>query len=450
MSPQTTAVATSQLLRISVQWESQRIDVGVPGGVPVAEVLPSLTRRLRILDGISASSGFRLIRSDGTSLDGDRTLSAQSVHDGDSLVLEQGATAKPAKRYDDLVEAVADVVEENAPAWSAQDSVTTATTVAAVLLLIGLVPAVWGWAETGGIITTAGTGAVAVVLLICAVVMDRTRAPQQAAMAMALVSSVYAGVAGYTALPPGGGWGLPLVIGGTAMLVFGIVTMLALKRLREYGLIPVTLGGVLFAVGALVAWLSAPVPATLAAAMALTGIAGLATPWVALASVPLRVVSARDDSEVYDAPVHISPEEVARQYTRAHRYQVSLRIAVCLIVLIATVPVVESGVWGLLLTAVTYAGMFLGTRQVYSRFDIIAVVSGVLAGIVLGVVAAITSHPQWIAGLVVALDVVAVCVIVVVLLSAKVRLRLTRLADFAEWATIALLLPLAVIAGGWF
>src|SRR5690606_8814460 len=108
------------------------------------------------------------------------------------------------------------------------------------------------------------TGAAGVVLLICALVMDRTGAPSQAAMALALVSSVFAGVAGYTALPVGSGWGLPLVVGSAAVLVFGIVTMLALRQQREYGLIPVALGGVFVVIGALVAWLSAPVPATLA------------------------------------------------------------------------------------------------------------------------------------------------------------------------------------------
>lgn len=450
MSPQTTTVAPARLMRISVQWESQRIDVGVPGGVPVSEMLPSLARRLRVLDNVSASSGFRLVRTDGTALDGDRTLAAQSVHDGDFLVLEQGATAAVPKRYDDLVEAVADVVEENAPAWSTQNSVTTATVVASVLLLLGLVPAMWSWVETGTIVTPAGAGAAAVVLMICALVMDRTSAPQQAAMALALVSSVYAGAAGYTIAHAGDGWALPLVVGSAAMLVFGVICMLALKRLREYGLIPVAVGGVFLAIGAVITWLSAPVAGTLAAAMAIAGIAGLGAPWIALASVPLRVVSARDDSEVYDAPTRISPEDVAKLYARAHRYQVSLRIAVCLIVLVATAPVVASGFWGLLLCVVTYIGMFLGTRQVYSRFDIVAVASGVLTGVVLGVVTAIIVHPEWIGGLVIGLAAAAVCVIVVVLLSPKARLGLTRFADFAEWAMIALLLPLAIIAGGWF
>lgn len=450
MSPQTTAVAPTQLMRISVQGESQRIDVSVPGGVPVAELLPALTRRLRMLDSISASSGFRLVRADGTALDGDRTLAAQSVRDGDFLVLEQGAKAAVPKRYDDLVEAVSDVVEENAPAWSTQNSVTTATVVASVLLLLGLVPAVWSWVDTGTIITAAGAVAAAVVLMVCALVMDRTGAPEQSSMALALVSSVYAGAAGYTVIESGDGWGVPLVVGGAAMLVFGAVTMLALKRLREYGLIPVVVGGVLLAIGAVIAWLGAPPAAMLAAAMAVVGIAGLGAPWVALASVPLRVTSARDDSEVYDAPTRISPEEVARLYVRAHRYQVSLRIAVGLIVLVATAPVVASGFWGLLLCVVTYIGMFLGTRQVYSRFDIIAVASAVLLGVGIGVVTAIVAHPEWIGALVIGLTVAAVCVIVVVLLSPKARLGLTRFADFAEWATIALLLPLAIIAGGWF
>jgi len=450
MSPQTTAVAPAQLLRISVQWESQRIDVGVPGGVPVAEVLPSLTRRLRVLDNVSASSGFRLVRADGTPLDADRTLGAQSVRDGDFLVLEPGATAAVSKRYDDLVEAVADVVEKNAPAWSAQHSVTTATVVASVLLLLSLVPALWAWAQTATIVTTAGAGAAAIVLLICALVMDRTGAPQQAPMALALVSSVYAGAAAYTILPSEQPWGLPLILASAAVLVFGVVTMLALRHLREYGLIPVAIGGMLLVVGAVIGLLGVSVSAALAAAMAVAGIAGLGAPWIALASVPLRVVSARDDSEVYDAPTRISPEEVARLYARAHRYQVSLRIAVCLVVLVATPPVVASGLWGLLLCAATYLGMFLGTRQVYSRFDIIAVASGVLTGVVLAVITAIIAHPDWIGGLVIALAAAAACVIVVVLLSPRARLSLTRFADFVEWAMIALLLPLAIIAGGWF
>ena len=130
MPSQTTAAAPSQLVRLSVQWESERIDVGVPGGVPVAEVLPSLTRRLRMLDSVSASAGFRLVRAEGSPLDPDRTLAAQNVHDGDFLVLEQGANAALPKRYDDLVEAVADVVEENAPAWSVQNTVIEAHLVA--------------------------------------------------------------------------------------------------------------------------------------------------------------------------------------------------------------------------------------------------------------------------------------------------------------------------------
>jgi hypothetical protein len=119
-------------------------------------------------------------------------------------------------------------------------------------------------------------------------------------------------------------------------------------------------------------------------------------------------------------------------------------------VLGATAPVVASGFWGLLLCAVTFVGMFLGTRQIYSRFDIVAVSSGVLAGVALGVTTAILSHPDWIGGLVIGLAAIAVCIIVVVLLNPKTRIRLTRFADFAEWGTIALLLPLAIIAGGWF
>lgn len=442
-----TAVA-GQLLRISVQSGERSNDLGVPGVVPVIEVLPSLARRLNLFQPETAHSGFRMVRADGHVLDLDRSLVAQGVVDGDVLALEVGGQDVHHDVYDDIVEAVADVVERESNPWSAQDTATTTTVAAAVLLAAACGLLLAAGLAGATLVPTIVAGLGGVVLLACAVVLDRTKAPVQAAVALVLVAALYTGVAGFVAAPEAPGWGQPLVFGGAAMAVTGVAGFLLGKRRREYALIPAVVGLVLGGGGAAVAYAGASVSTVLVVAMAVAGVSGLGIPWLALASTPLRVVSARDDSEIYTDIEPIEHAAVRERYQRGLRFQVALRIATGVVALVATPVVIATGWYGLAMAVLCYLGMLLGARVVYSRADIITVATTAMLGAVLTVYYGVLTFPGAATALVIAVALVAALVVGMGLLVPARRLWLSRLGDPAELITIALLLPLAVLAAG--
>ena len=108
-SPSPTPVGT--LLRVSVTAGDRRVDLGVPGNVAAAEIVPGLARTLGVLDAASVYGGYRLVRADGEPVDSARSLLAAGVEDGAVLTLESGARKPEVRVYDDVVEAVADAVE---------------------------------------------------------------------------------------------------------------------------------------------------------------------------------------------------------------------------------------------------------------------------------------------------------------------------------------------------
>jgi len=111
------------LLRVTVTAGERRADLGLPGTVALAEIVPGLARTLGVLDAALVHAGYRLVRPDGRALDTARSLVAQGVADGEVLSLEVGALAPEPRVYDDLVEAVADAVEERYRPWTARDTV---------------------------------------------------------------------------------------------------------------------------------------------------------------------------------------------------------------------------------------------------------------------------------------------------------------------------------------
>ena len=133
--PVVSQVSTAaSLVRVSVSSGTRRADLGVPGGIPVVELVPELARELGVLDAGNASHGYRLVVRGGVLLDPDRSLAAQGVIDGTVLSLET-VDVTTDKVYDDVVEAVADVVETQFAPWTARHSAGTAVGAATVFLL---------------------------------------------------------------------------------------------------------------------------------------------------------------------------------------------------------------------------------------------------------------------------------------------------------------------------
>ena len=109
--PSTSDGSAPDRVRLTVVSGTRRTDLVVPGAVPVAELLPALARGLGLLDVTTVHGGYRLITSEGRELGVDTGLVGQQVADGALLVLAARADEAPPRVYDDVVEAVADVVE---------------------------------------------------------------------------------------------------------------------------------------------------------------------------------------------------------------------------------------------------------------------------------------------------------------------------------------------------
>lgn len=119
-------------VRVTVAAGRERVDLTVPGDVPVVELLPELARALGVLTPDLAGQGYRLRHLDGRVLRADRGLVGQQVVDG--AVLWLGAPDPAPQRYDDVAEAVADLVAQHPARLDRRVVVLVVAWVAVVLL----------------------------------------------------------------------------------------------------------------------------------------------------------------------------------------------------------------------------------------------------------------------------------------------------------------------------
>lgn len=435
-----------RLVRLTVVAGDRRMDVAAPVGVPVAEVVPGLARNLNLLDAATVYGGYRLTRPEGSALDGDRSLQAQGVADGEVLNLVSGADISEHQVYDDIVEAVADVVESDQKPWSPQDAATTAV-LAAVTLLVTAAVLLLGAGWSGASLLVPATAALtALLLLVSGTVIDRIEGPRAAPVALVLTSAVYAAVAGATMASGEQVYAEPICYAGIGAMIVGALGLALLRQHREFSLIPGVVGVLLAGAGAVVTVFGVSPGTAFSFAVALCGLAGVGVPWVAMSVTPLQVVSARDDEEILADPPEVDRDQVSVLWGRGHRVQVSLRIAVGVVTLAATPVVVQTGLAGLALLALAYCGMMLSVRETYARVDIAAVMTIAISGLALTGVSAALLQATWRTGLTIGVGAVAAAIVGLSLVAPKPRLRLGRLADTAELLCLAMLLPLAVLA----
>lgn len=441
-----TPTVLGALVRVTVRGGDRSVDLGAPGSVPVAELVPGLARTLGLLDASTVDGGFRLVRSDGGVLDTDRGLQAQGVPDGAVLLLEPGAGVEQVRVYDDVVEAVADTVEGQYAPWTPRDSALTAVLASVAFLLTGAILLLGAEPTSAFPPVVAGVGALLV--LGAAAVVARVGSHDTGAAALVVTASALGLVAGLTAAPEAPSWGLPAAWSGLGALVVALLGVPALRTGREICVAPGALGLTLAAAGGAIAVSGAEPGVVLAVVVALVVTAGNAIPWLALASTPLRVVSPRSEQEIVAEPPRVDPDEVRVQAARGHRLQIALRGAVAVLTLVATPAVVATGVPGTLLVAAAYLGMLLGVRQVYSRQDVAVVMGSGILGLTLTGVLAAAAHPGWRPALALVAGVAAAAVIGLSLVAPRRRVALARTADTIEVVALALLLPLGVAAAG--
>ncbi len=434
------------LVRVSIVSEGRRLDVGIPGSVPLVEVIPGFARSLGVLDPTLVHGGYALRRADGGELDPSLSATAQSVHDGDVLTLSRGGLLAEPRVYDDVTEAVLDATAEQHRPWSPLDSSRTALSVSltflalCAVLLFSLGPSV--------ALSAPLAGGAAAVLLIAAGVLSRMK-QVEAAHAFGLAAAVYAGLGGFLAVDADARWGWSLAAAGTAAMVTGVAAMLICRPRAEVHLVGIVWGLIVLVPALMVGFSPEKLVSAFALTVAIAAALGNLLPWLAFSSTRIRAISPQSDQEIFADPEPVDAEAIKARAAAGARVLVALRLAVGLVVLLATPVVASSGLAGAALTTLAFIGMMFQSRQAYARGAVMVVMTLGAVGLAVTALTVAASQAER-QGLLLGILLGATAILVsVTLLSPRARMGLARAADTVEVLVLVLLLPLGVITAGW-
>src|SRR5689334_11509089 len=184
--------STSGLVRVTVASGTRRVDLVLPGAVPVAELIPELARSVGLLDSLTVYGGYHLITQEGRELTGDAGLTIQGVEDGGLLTVTAGVDDEQPRVYDDVVEAMTDIVERDLKPWEAASGRRTALVAAALLLGLGGIALLIQATQLAAVAAALVAGG----LVIGAIVLSRAQDEPEAAVAVAWIGAAYGAVAG--------------------------------------------------------------------------------------------------------------------------------------------------------------------------------------------------------------------------------------------------------------
>lgn len=435
----------SAVVRLSVVHAERRIDLAVPGRLPLLEVLPGAARGLGVLDATLLHGGYRLTRADGTELDPTRGALAQGIDHGEILTLTRGQLVAVPRRYDDVVEAVIDATSAHHAAWRPEDAARTATAVSLTLVALSAILLALQPADSFVPAIVSGTGLL--VLLALTATLGRIR-QQEAGIAFGIAAAGFAGLTGALLVRDQSLWGFTLAAAGAGLALGGGAAMLLAARPVELLALPVALG-VAIALPASVVGITGVSPeGPYSVMVACAGLLAGALPWLTLSSTRIRVISPSTEAEMFDPPQPVDPDLVAARVDSGHRLLVALRIAFAIAVLAAT-PVVAASSWiGTVLTITCGTVLMFQSRQSVRRASVLVLLAGGTAILGVSGLTAILSHQEQAPVLLAALLIATGVVTGLTLLSARARLRLSTLGDTIEIVLLAALLPLGAIAAG--
>ncbi|WP_300528333.1 type VII secretion integral membrane protein EccD [uncultured Nocardioides sp.] len=436
----------SGLVRVTVASGSRRVDLVLPGAVPVAELVPELARSVGLLDPLTVHGGYTVTGPDGRRLSGDAGLVLQGVEDGALLTVSAGVDAEPPRVYDDVVEAMTDVVERDLRPWSPASGRRTALGAAGLLLVLGAGSLL---VQTDS--TLAGTAAalVAAALLAGSVVLSRIQGEPEAAVAVSWTASLYAVVAGLL-LAADGGFGPSAVGAGLGAVLVGALSLLAVGEGRALTLPPAAVGAVFLVTGLVLADTDLDPAVVLVALLVLLVLLGSVFPWWALSLTGRGVEQAYSLDDLTADPDEIDAAAVGADARLAHEALLAIGATVGLLLVTVSPLAVGRGLSGTLLALVCAVVLMLRTRQYRTGTEVlVGLLSGVL-GLVSTAAAVLVLHPDWRPTTAVVLAATGGVLLALTLVPAPPSVRRGRLGDVAETVALLALLPLAVVACGLF
>ena len=433
------------LVRVTVVADERRSDLALPGQVAVAELLPELARSLSLLDAETVYAGYALVAADGRRLDGRVGLFAQGVESGSVLTLTAGVDQPTPRVYDDVVEAMADTIESDLRPWDPAVGRRTALATAALVLLLGDLAL---GLQRPALVAGATAGVAALVLVVAAVVLARTREEHETALVLAWAGVVFAATAGVTAAPQSAILGTPAALGAGAALLVSLVGVFGLPE-RRTALVPAAAAAAALGVAnGVVAVSDFGAAAVHTVMLVLVVLVGSVVPWMSLASTSTRVPQAHDDNELMADADPVDAGAVRRDALVGHELLLAATCTVGIIVVLVAPLAVSLGVTGALIAVAGSVVLLLRTRQYRVGSEVVAgLVCGVagLASVCLGVV---VEQRTWLPVLAVVLAVAAVGLLLFTLVPRPASVRWGRIGDVAEVTALVAMLPLLVFAVG--
>jgi len=440
------------LVRITVASGTRRVDLVLPGVVPVAELVPELARSVGMLDPATAHGGYRVVTHDGRELSGDAGLTVQGVEDGGLLLVSAGAHEELPRVYDDVVEAMADVVERDLVPWHPASGRRAALAAAGLLTALGALATLTlrGQAAAG-----AAAGLVSLAMLAGAVVLSRVRRQADVAIGIAWAATAYAAVAGYVLAPGGRPFGLPLAVAAAGTLLCGLLALVGVAEGRPLLLPPVVSGGLVLPVGLVLDATSLDPAVVLTSALVAVVLLAGVLPRLALAAAgtshgrpPSDTGTATDPAESGLAGIDLGA--VAADARLGHQILLALSATVGLLLVLVAPLAVSLGLSGTLLAVAASLVVMLRTRHHVADSEVRTGLVAGLLGLLVAAVATLWLHPGWRPAAAGVLTVAGAGLLVTTQVSSRQSVLRARIADVVESVSLLAIPPLLVVASGLF
>ncbi|WP_189782648.1 type VII secretion integral membrane protein EccD [Streptomyces capitiformicae] len=388
--------ATTGFCRVTVVAPDSRIDVALPVDITIADVYPEILRLTGQTQPVGTPTGYHLVRRDGTTLDGARTLADERVLDGEVLSLRPFAESLPPAVHDDVSDAVASAVVRDRHLWS-DDLLRVAGLIGGALFLLLVAFVLW-YADPvrhdmhglPGVIA----GGLGVLLTAYAAVRARVYADRVGAAAMGLAALPLLLLAGSGIIGPAGGQGpgkLQFMLGCVAVLVAS-VALVALAPSGDAAFVATTFAAAVGAVATFVAIVadgSATDIAAVCAPVSVGLVAFLPGLSARFARLPIGYASPRSAAyEDFDLDPSQAPdtepldaERIAAQARRGHEMLLGLVGGTSAVVVASTAVLgFSDGLWGRLLGLAAGLAMLIRARLFrYTSQVACALVAGVAA-----------------------------------------------------------------------
>ena len=439
------------LIPLTITYGVDRTDVTIPQSIPLVELLPGLVESVGAFSDQPTNDGFAVRTASGRLLDQSKSLSAQGVRAGAALTLEPLGEGAADMVYDDLTEAVGQVVERVYTPWTRDDARTFAALSAAALIFVAAVllattpqDAISSM-QSGNVAFYGAIGVVAALLVTGTSAVVTRKYPGPAGIALAHTVPFLTAASALRLSQSQwdtGGW----IAVGVGLLVGSLAALTLPKRYRISIAAPLVLGTMMAATGLMVKVGSLSQVGVSALLFALVIVLLQLAPWIALAHIPVRILDANTSEQ-------IPAQGITDQVTTSFVFVVSLRAGGALAAVFLTVSMLSTA--GLRSFSVPLALVVLGsvslilqTRSIRARVEVLLSSLTGLTTILVGATLVTRADPASLPWVTLSAIAAALVLVVTNVVGPRARPHLTRIADTIAVLSLFVLIPLAVYLWG--